>query len=88
MIKHSLFTIFLSLTLISCVTATVKDVQGPDGELHHLVECSYVEYCYEKATEICGKYKIVNTTNKVSSQQAETGANTETDTQMLIKCGR
>ena len=62
-----------------------KIINGPDGTPHHLVSCSYIESCYESATEVCGgKYKIVNTSNEVSGDAQSTSSTTN----LLVKCSK
>ena len=71
----------LVLPLMSCATA--KAIKGPDGTDHQLISCESIEYCYEKATEVCGgKYKIVNNTSEVGS----TPQVITTTTRLLVKC--
>jgi len=70
----------LSGCLFGCVTAKV--ITGPDGSPHQLITCPAVESCYAKAGEICGKYKIVNT----SSNTSGASGNTSTTIDMLVKC--
>ncbi len=67
----------LSALLISC--ARVSTIKGPDGEDHKIIECMNIQGCYEKASEICGKYQIVSTTH----DNPAIGASSTT---MLVKC--
>ncbi len=78
----NLSSIVLLSFLASCVVSP-KIINGPDGTPHHLVSCSYIESCYESATEVCGgKYKIVNTSNEVSGDAQSTSSTTN----LLVKC--
>lgn len=64
--------------------ASVETLSGPDGTVHHLVHCSEVRLCYEKALQVCnGPYEIVNTSTRVSG--APHGWTTS-EQQLLIKC--
>lgn len=70
------------LLLIGC--STVETLTGPDGSTHHLIQCSEVRLCYEKALEVCkGPYEIVNSTTQVNG--APQGW-TVSEQQLLIKC--
>jgi starvation-inducible outer membrane lipoprotein len=72
------------LNLFACVMEP-KIITGPDGTPHQLVSCSDIESCYKDAAEVCGgKYKIVNTSNEVSSL----GDSTSSTTSLLVKCGK
>lgn len=75
-----LFKISLALLLTSCVSTKV--VKGPDGSEHHLITCGDVELCYSKATEICGKYKIIDS----STNTSEMNGTTSTFIKVLVKC--
>jgi len=84
---NSLIKISALLFLVSCTTVSVQDIRGPDGTTNHLISCEYnVTDCYAKAAEICGKYKIVNTTADTSSLGGKSP--THTTTQLLVKCDK
>lgn len=70
----------LAITLVSC--ASSKIINGPDGSPHQLIRCGMLEKCYEKATEVCGKYKIVNTATETSGMNG----NTSSTINLLVKC--
>lgn len=73
--------LILVVFFLSC--ATSKMIVGPDGSSHQLVSCSGVEYCYEKAREVCGgNYKIINTSTKTDGS----GNFVSTETSLLVKC--
>jgi hypothetical protein len=69
--------VLLLVALIGCTTQ--KTILGPDGTKHKLIECAKVEECYKKATDLCGKYKIVDS-HKVSDP------NNYAQTEILVKC--
>jgi hypothetical protein len=72
---------FLSLVVVGC--ATVKPIIGPDGTQNYLVTCDGIEYCYDKAREVCGgNYQIVNTSSSTNGSDG----NTSTETNLLVKC--
>lgn len=78
-----LMLMMFSSILVGCATAT--PIIGPDGTENQLISCPSITQCYEKAREVCGgPYKIVNTSSET------TGANgtTNTETKLLVKCGR
>jgi hypothetical protein len=56
------FAIYLS----SCSSTKVETITGPDGKWDTLISCGDVKDCYTEATKICGKYKIVNTSNETT----------------------
>ena len=67
--------------LSGCATST--SIVGPDGSEHQLVKCETVDYCYEKAREVCGgNYKIVNSNTVTNGNNG----NVSTNTNILIKC--
>lgn len=71
------------ILIVSCSHVSQKTVVGPDGSKHKLVSCIGVEKCYEKAAQLCGKYKIVNTshdTNGIGNSP------TTTTIKLLVKC--
>jgi len=70
----------LGLVLSGCGTANV--INGPDGTPHQLISCSNIEGCYQKAAEVCGKYKIINTSSETSGMNGTTG----TTIKLLVKC--
>ena len=70
----------LLLLLGSCASAS--RITGPDGTAHHLISCEMgIEHCYEKATEICHTYKIID-----NSSETTGGAITTTTNKLLVKC--
>ncbi len=76
--KVSLLGLILMLT--GCVSA--KMISGPDGSPHQLISCGSVEQCYDKAAEICGKYKIINTSSETSGANGSTSSSIK----LLVKC--
>lgn len=68
------------LSISGCVTSKV--ITGPDGSPHHLISCGDIENCYEKAAELCGKYKIINNSTVTSGGNGTTS----TTQKVLIKC--
>lgn len=75
-----ILSLIVLLSISGCVTSKV--ITGPDGSFHHLIYCGDIESCYEKATEICGKYKIINT----SSETSGGNGTTSTSQRLLVKC--
>ena len=74
-----------SLFILISACATTKEIVGPDGTPHKLVDCRYAEDCYRRAREACeGNYKIANTTNQVSGGSRRFPSSTWTE--MLVKC--
>ena len=73
--------LFLSAT--ACQTH-VSRVPGPDGSNSYLVSCSDTYWCYQRANELCGRYKIINTTYE--TDRSFDGTYVGTTTKMLIKC--
>lgn len=72
--------LFFFFYMASCTS--VQTIKGPDGTDHQLVHCYSIKNCYERASEVCGKYKIVNTSNEVSG----TKNNSSTSINLLVKC--
>lgn len=72
--------VFTLLLFTGCTTAT--KIVGPDGTENQLISCEQIEDCYQKATEVCGKYKIVNTSSEVSGYNGISG----TTVKLLVKC--
>jgi hypothetical protein len=71
------------LFLAGCATA--KTITGPDGTKNQLISCSTIEFCYDKAREVCGgNYKVVNTNSETSGFNGTT----DTEIKLLIKCDR
>jgi hypothetical protein len=63
-------------------TGTSKTISGPDGTPHELVQCTDIEICYKKSTEVCkGNFKIVDHTTSYR------GSDTASVTSLLVKCG-
>jgi hypothetical protein len=63
------------LNLMACATSQI--VNGPDGTPHQLLTCTLIEGCYQNAAEVCGgKYKIVNTSTRVSGDNQFTSSTT------------
>lgn len=80
--KKILFSVF-ALALAGCATSASRVIVGPDGTTNQLISCGFVSKCYEKATEICGKYTIVNTSSNTTGDiQSGVG----TTTYLLVKC--
>jgi hypothetical protein len=77
-----LLLIFVFATA-ACASTTVENVNGPDGSPHHLITCSDVKDCYERATKGCGKYQIINTSNQI---YRDTRGRPDTMTKLLVKC--
>ncbi|HRO68039.1 MAG TPA: hypothetical protein PL182_10780 [Pseudobdellovibrionaceae bacterium] len=76
-------SVLAALVLWGCASA--KIITGPDGTENQLISCGGVEYCYEKAREVCGgNYKIVNTSSRTSGD----GLSTSTQINLLVKCER
>lgn len=67
--------------LFGCTTSP-KQLLGPDGTEHKLLTCNEIESCYEQATKVCGKYKIVNTSNHTYGDDGKT----DSYSKMLVKC--
>lgn len=64
--------------------SSVESVRGPDGTPHRLVHCRMgLKHCHEKAAEVCGKYRVVNSSGQVKGYTDETS---EGETALLIKC--
>ena len=77
-LKATLLALFLFLG--GC--ATVIPVSGPDGHQNELIKCDQAEFCYNKASEICGgPYNIINT---FTAPVAGGGSNVQIN--MLISC--
>lgn len=72
------------LLFIVAGCATPKDVKGPDGTPHKLLTCDEIEDCYEEASQICGKYKIVNTSQHANAVTNGHGGGSYS--KMLVKC--
>lgn len=82
--KIILAVVALSFALSGCL-ATSKAIIGPDGQQNHVITCKEMQYCYEKASEVCkkGPYKIVD---KTSSLQRNLDDKPETENTLLVKC--
>ena len=74
---------FLLLILIAVGCSQVQVVKGPDGTEHKLVNCSYIEHCYEVATKTCGKYQIINSSSAADQDMNNKVTNSH---KLLIKC--
>lgn len=76
--------VFLIFGLSGCL-ATSKAIIGPDGEQNQVITCKEMQYCYEKASEVCkkGPYKIVD---KTSSLRRDIDDKPETENTLLVKC--
>ncbi len=66
------------LFLISACAVSQKTITGPDGTKHKLISCNEVEKCYGKAKDLCGTYKIANTSTE--------GAGDAKVIKLLVKC--
>ncbi len=69
---------FALLLLFAGCAVTQKTITGPDGTKHKLISCNEVEKCYGKAKDLCGTYKIVNTSTE--------GAGDAKIIKLLVKC--
>lgn len=68
------------ISILGCTTAS--KITGPDGTEHQLISCESIEGCYSKATEVCGKYKIINQTSEPYSVNGTVGSSKK----ILVKC--
>lgn len=66
---------FILLALVGCAAGS-KKLKGPDGSEHYSLQCFNINACYEKASELCGKYKIVNSIPATEEEQFH----------LLVKC--
>ena len=73
----------LPFLLSACASTSVDQIAGPDGSPHHLVTCSDVKDCYERAAKGCGKYQIINTSNQI---YRDSRGRPDTMTKLLVKC--
>ncbi len=73
---------FLILLIAGCSHTSQKTIVGPDGTKHKLITCNEVEDCYQKANELCGEYKIVNSSTNTSGVENITSS----EIQLLVKC--
>ena len=82
---RALLTLFVVSFVLSGCLATSKAIIGPDGQKNQLITCKEMQYCYEKASEVCqkGPYKIVD---KTSSIRRDIDDKPETENTLLIKC--
>jgi len=79
MTRLSILVVFIGL--VGCTSAPTK-ITGPDGTENLLISCGVIEACYKEATEVCGRYKIVNTNSETSG----TDGSTSTTVKLLVKC--
>ena len=89
MLKKVVVAFILStwtILIIGCATA--KPITGPDGSQHQLITCESIEYCYEKATEVCGgKYQMVNNSTEHNSiAMANSSPIITSQFKLLVKC--
>jgi|GEM_PF-1737008 len=80
--KTSSTAILLGSLLAGC--STVESVRGPDGTPHRLVHCRLgLKDCYQKAAEICGKYRVIQESGQARGHSDE---KSEEELALLIKC--
>jgi hypothetical protein len=83
-IEVNMKNIAVFLLIISCAHHTSqKTVKGPDGSKHKLVSCGAIEACYNRSAELCGTYKIVNTSHDTYT---DGNGKTHTSVNLLVKC--
>lgn len=76
-------SLLVSLMFLTACATDVKNIKGPDGTPHKLLGCYDIEDCYKNASKLCGKYKIINTSNETTPAS---GGTSNTYTKLLIKC--
>lgn len=79
-----ILTVVSLLTVLAALSgcATTETIAGPDGEPAQLITCGAIKLCYQKATEVCGKYKILNTTSEFSGEHSSGTSQIH----LLVKC--
>lgn len=71
------------LVLVGCASASSKKIKGPDGTDHYSIVCNEIIRCYQKANDVCGKYKIVNSIHNVNHMGM---AMSQGESHLLVKC--
>jgi hypothetical protein len=72
--------LLLLAAVVACTSA--RPIKGPDGSESFLISCPKMSDCYEKATEVCGRYKIVDKTVTTSGANGNSGSSID----LLVRC--